>query len=109
MVWDVIAMHATSGMARSKSIETRLANRGISIDIRGPGREALPPDRVRAVLDRWPRTGFVDDMAATLIDEVRARPASTRFSWMESIAVRHVADHHPVDFLDALTASADFV
>lgn len=107
-VWDVIALHTTSSIAGGKSIETRLANRGISIDVRGLAGESLPPDRLRAVLDRWPRSGFPQEFAATLIDEVRAHPSTARFSFMEGIAARHVPDFRPVDFLDALAASADF-
>ena len=57
-VWDVIALHASTAIATQKSVETRLANRGISIDVRGVGAEQLPPDAVRGVLDSWPREAF---------------------------------------------------
>ena len=46
-VWDVIALHASSAIAAHKSPETRLANAGISIDVRGAGAEQLAPDDVR--------------------------------------------------------------
>jgi HD superfamily phosphodiesterase len=54
-VWDVIALHASTAIAAHKSVETRIANRGISIDVRGVGAEHLPVGAIRAVLDRWPR------------------------------------------------------
>ena len=50
-VWDVIALHASTAIAGHKSTETRIANRGISVDVRGVGAEVLPADSVRAVLD----------------------------------------------------------
>ena len=62
--------------ARHKSPETRYANRGIALDVRGSGVEALEP-AVRAVLDRWPRHDFAE-FEAVLADEVRANP--TRFA-----------------------------
>jgi hypothetical protein len=107
-VWDVIALHASTAIATHKSPETRLANRGISIDVRGAGADRLSPHAVRAVLDTWPRHEFPSEFSRTLIDEVRTNPASVRSSWMESIAVAHVPGFEPADFLATLHSSADF-
>jgi HD domain len=107
-VWDVIALHASTAIATHKSPETRIANRGISIDVRGAGADRLPPEAVRAVLDTWPRHQFPSDFTRTLVGEVRANPASVRSSWMESIAVAHVPDFEPADFLSTLHSSAAF-
>jgi hypothetical protein len=104
-VWDVVALHASTAIAAHKSVETRIANRGISIDIRGVGAEPLPPEAVRAVLETWPRHGFPAEFTQTLVDEVRAHPASVRSSWMECIAVAHVPGFEPSDFLATLAAS----
>jgi HD domain len=107
-VWDVIALHASTAIATHKSPETRIANRGISIDVRGAGAERLPPDAVRAVLDAWPRHEFPSEFSRTLLDEVRAHTTSVRSSWMECIAVAHVAGFEPADFLATLHSSAAF-
>ncbi len=108
-VWDVIALHASTAIAAHKSVETRIANRGISIDVRGSGADSLPADAVRAVLDTWPRRDFPSAFSRTLIDEVCANPAASRSSWMESIAVAHVPGFQAVDFLDNLHSSDHFV
>jgi hypothetical protein len=107
-VWDVIALHASTAIAAHKSAETRIANRGISIDVRGAGIDRLPPDAVRDVLDAWPRTDFPSEFSQTMIDEVRANPSTVRSSWMECIAVAHVPGFEPSDFLATLHASAHF-
>ena len=107
-VWDVIALHASTAIATHKSPETRLANRGISIDVRGTGAERLPSEAVRSVLDAWPRHEFPSAFTATLIDEVRTNPSSVRSSWMEGIAVAHVPGFEPADFLSTLHSSAAF-
>jgi hypothetical protein len=107
-VWDVIALHASTAIATHKSPETRIANRGISIDVRGVGAEKLPADAVRAVLDAWPRHDFPESFSQTLIDEVLANPASVRSSWMECIAVAHVPGFEPADFLSILHSSEHF-
>jgi hypothetical protein len=107
-VWDVIALHASSAIAAHKSVETRIANRGISIDVRGAGAEQLPPGAVRSVLDAWPRTEFPVAFSQTLIDEVCANPSSVRSSWMESIAVEYVPGFEPSDFLATLHSSQPF-
>jgi hypothetical protein len=108
-VWDVIALHASTAIAAHKSIETRLANRGISVDVRGAGVESLAPAAVRAVLDRWPRHDFPSTFSQTLIDETCSNPASVRSSWMEGIAVAHVHGFQAADFLATLRSSEHFV
>src|SRR3954452_13183097 len=108
-VWDVIALHASSAIAAHKSPETRLANAGISIDIRGSGSEQLAPDDVRNVLDQWPRHEFPADFSGTLIDEVRTHSGSVRSSWLECIALAHVPGFEGADFLRTLEASNRFV
>ena len=107
-VWDCIAMHASTPLARHKSPETRYANRGIALDVRGSGAEALAPALVRAVLDRWPRHDFPTEFEAVLADEVRAHPDSVRMSWLESVASVHVPGFVPTDFLAGLHATEGF-
>jgi hypothetical protein len=107
-VWDCIAMHASTPLARHKSPETRYANRGIALDVRGSGAEALEPALVRAVLKRWPRRDFPTGFEAVLADEVRAHPDSVRMSWLESVASVHVPGFVPTDFLAGLRASERF-
>lgn len=107
-VWDCIAMHASTELARHKSPETRYSNRGIALDVRGSGADALEPELVRAVLDRWPRHQFPAEFEAVLAEEVRAHPDSVRMSWLESVAAAHVPGFVPTDFLTGLRASAHF-
>jgi len=107
-VWDVIAMHASTPLARHKSPETRYANQGIALDVRGSGQEALAPEFVRAVLDRWPRRYFPAAFESVLAAEVRANPGSVRMSWLESVAAAHIPDFVPTDFLAGLRASEGF-
>ena len=57
-------MHASTPLARHKSPETRHANRGIALDVRGSGSDVLEPALVRAVLDRWPRHVFPSEFEA---------------------------------------------
>ena len=107
-VWDVIALHTSREIARHKSPEANYANQGISIDIRGRARPDLTDDDVRAVLARWPRATFPDAMSDALVAEVRARPETTRSTWMEHIAVTHVDGFEHADFIAALRATAGF-
>ena len=107
-VWDCIAMHASTPLARHKSPETRYANRGIALDVRGSGADTLDPAFVRVVLDRWPRRDFPAEFEAVLANEVRAHPDSVRMSWLESVAAVHVPGFVATDFLAGLRATGDF-
>lgn len=107
-VWDVIALHTVSAVAQHKSPETAIANRGISIDVRGAGADVLPPEAVRAVLDQWPRREFPAAFSRLLADEARAHPDTVRFSCLESVAAAHVPGFEVADFLAILRASEPF-
>jgi HD domain len=104
-VWDCIAMHASSALARHKSPETRYSSRGTSVDVRGSGAEVLDPSFVRTVLDRWPRHDFPRLFPEVLRDEVRANPESTRMSWLEPIAAAVIPGFEPTDILAVIHAS----
>ena len=108
VVWDIVALHASSAIARHKSPETAVANAGISIDVRGAGFERLPVDEVRRVLDDFPRAGFPEAFHRTIVDEVRRNPDATRLSWLEGVAVRHVDGYHAADFEAGLLGSSGF-
>ena len=107
-VWDAIAMHASTALARHKSPETRYANRGIALDVRGAGAEPLPDGFAGAVLTRWPRHDFPAEFERLLAEEVRAHPDSVRMSWLESVAVAHVPGFIATEFLAGLRASTGF-
>ena len=106
-VWDIVALHASTSLARNKSREVAIANRGISFDIRGVGVE-LPRADVLAVLSALPREGFPQSFHRTLVDEVRTNVGSVRGSWMESIAVREVPGYVASDFTSGLLGSVAF-
>jgi hypothetical protein len=108
MVWDIVALHASSAIAQHKSPETAVANSGISIDVRGAGVARLPADAVRRVLDDFPRVGFPEAFHRTLIDEVRRSPDTVRLSWMEGMAIRHVDGYRAADFEAGLLDSSGF-
>ena len=108
MVWDIVALHASSAIAQHKSPETAVANSGISIDVRGAGVDRLPVDAVRRVLDDFPRVGFAEAFHRTLVDEVRRNPGAVRLSWMEGMAVRHVDGYRAADFEADLLDSYGF-
>jgi hypothetical protein len=107
-VWDCIAMHASSALARHKSPETLYSSRGVSLDVRGAGAEGLESEFVRAVLDQWPRHDFPSLFPEVLRDEVRAHPETTRMSWLEPIATAAVPGFVPTDFLTVIHASHAF-
>jgi len=107
-VWDVIALHTISAVAQHKGPETAIANRGISIDVRGAGVGVVPPEAVRAVLDRWPRREFPAAFSRLLADEARAHPDTVRFSCLESVAAAEVPGFEVADFLAILRASEPF-
>jgi hypothetical protein len=108
VVWDIVALHASSAIAQHKSAETAVANSGISIDVRGVGVDRLPVEAVRRVLDEFPRVGFPEAFHRTLVHEVRRNPDAVRMSWMEGMAIRYVDGYRAADFEAGLLDSTGF-
>lgn len=108
VVWDVIALHTSREIARHKSAEANYANQGISLDIRARPPDGLRAGDVRAVLDAFPRVSFPTQMSAAIVAEVLARPATTRSTWMEHIAVAEVDGFDAPDFVGDLLATTTF-
>lgn len=108
VVWDIVALHASSAIAQHKSPETAVANGGISIDVRGAGVDRMPAAAVRRILDAFPRAGFPEAFHRSLVDEVRRNPSAVRLSWMEGMAIRHVDGYRAADFEAGLLDSSGF-
>ncbi|KAA0099563.1 HD domain-containing protein [Mycolicibacterium sp. P1-18] len=105
-VWEAIALHTSVGLAHRFGTVAAVAQLGISTDVVGHGREALPAgfaDRVHAALPRHDLGYALADVIALQVDSNPAKGAAMTFPG-------HVHQLcHPrtpaVTFFDALDAS----
>ena len=93
VIWDIIALHSSAGIAEYKGNEVALAHLGISVDVVGIGLEQLTDDEIDTVLQIAPRLNFADDFLDLIAEHIRANPQVATFNFMDDIA-RHKLEHH---------------
>ena len=102
VVWDAIALHATSSIARWKQPEVMLVNAGVVTDVAGAYLGTLRTEDVAAVLRSAPRTGFVEAFLNALTVLARKKPLSTAGTFVADVGYRRVAGFHLPNFCDEL-------
>lgn len=102
IVWDAIALHATSSIARWKQPEVMLVNAGVVTDVAGAYLNLLNADDVATVLKAAPRTGFLEAFLDALTALARKKPLSTAGSFVADVGYRRVIGFHLPNFCDEL-------
>lgn len=102
LVWDSIALHATSSIAQHKQPEVSLVNSGIIMDYSGSRKDEIAASTVAAILQQFPRLRMKEAFTSCLIDLAQKRPTSTYGTWVADFGVRFVPGYEPPSSVDAL-------
>jgi hypothetical protein len=105
VVWDLIALHTSVGIAEHAGPEVALAHMGISVDVVGRWAEEVPPEDVAAILALAPRAGFDEDFLPLIAEHVAAHPHVALFNWMDDIGRALCPGHASPDFTDLFAAN----
>jgi hypothetical protein len=105
IVWDLIALHTSVGIAEHAGPEVALAHMGISVDVVGRWAEQVTPQELDAILALAPRAGFDEDFLPLVAEHVAANPHVSLFNWMDSVAQVHCAGHVSPAFTDVFAAN----
>jgi hypothetical protein len=100
IVWDLIALHTSVGIAEHKGPEVALAHMGISVDVVGRWVEDVPAAELDAILELAPRAGFDEDFLDLIAEHVRAHPHVSLFNWMDDVGRDRCQGHTSPDFVD---------
>jgi hypothetical protein len=105
IVWDLVALHTSVGIAEHAGPEVALAHMGISVDVVGRWAQDIAPEEVDAVLALAPRTGFDDGFLPLVAEHVAANPHVSLFNWMDDIGRVHCPGHVSPDFTEVFAAN----
>jgi hypothetical protein len=105
VVWDLIALHTSVGIAEHAGPEVALGHMGISVDVVGRWVEDITPEELDAVLQLAPRAGFDDDFLPLIAEHVAANPHVSLFNWMDDIGRVYCAGHVSPDFTEVFAAN----
>ena len=82
IVAEAISLHLNISVPERLGAEAHLLSKGVSLDAIGRHAHQLPRRPVGEVIDRWPRNGFDDQLAAATRTQAQARPHSrAAFLW----------------------------
>jgi len=90
LVWDAIALHTTRSIALHKEPEVAMTHSGIFVDVLGAGLELIPQDKLRAILDEFPRLSMKKQFRDCLCGVVRRKPATSYDNSLRDLGTRYV-------------------
>ena len=105
VLWDAVALHASTGIADAKGGEVALAHFGIAVDVIGLRRELLSDEAFDAVVAAFPRHNFKKCFHELLIDHATRNPTAYLFTWFHESLRAHVC---PVPTFDEVFFGSPF-
>jgi hypothetical protein len=101
-VWDAIALHTTSSIARHKNAEVACCHIGIACDFGGVGYQELSDEDKSVILSAYPRLDMKNNLTTCLCDIVKNHPATTMDNFAADFGLKYVQGYarpSAVDFL----------
>jgi hypothetical protein len=105
VVWDLIALHTSVGIAEHAGPEVALAHMGISVDVVGRWAEEIPAQDVDAILALAPRARFEEAFLPLVAEHVAAHPHVSLFNWMDDVGRVHCPGHTAPRFTELFAAN----
>jgi hypothetical protein len=105
LVWDAIALHATPHIPLRKQPEVSLLHQATSLDTMGSRIRNIPGERLKRILEEYPRMNMKQKIVDDLVDYLKQNPAGGMGYWMAEIAKKHIPGAPCSTFEDALGAS----
>ena len=102
LVWDAIALHTTRSIALHKEPEVAMTHSGIFVDVLGAGLELIPKDKLRAILEEFPRLSMKKQFLDCLCGVVRRKPATSYDNSLRDLGTRYVEGYAAPNVADLL-------
>jgi hypothetical protein len=103
--WDAVALHTTPGIAAYKPIEVELLYNGVALDSLGLGYHQFPAAVREAVVARFPRTNFKQQISRAFFDGFSHKPQTTEFTCNEDICTHFIRGYQRKNFFDTVMNS----
>jgi hypothetical protein len=103
--WDAVALHTTPGIAAYKPLEVELLYNGVALDSLGIGYHQFPASVREAVVARFPRTNFHQQVAKAFFDGFGYKPQTTVFTCNEDVCTHFIRGYQRTNFYDTVMNS----
>ncbi len=101
-IWDAIALHTTSSIARHKGTDVVCSHIGIACDYGGLGYQDLSDDDKHLIVSAYPRLHMKNMLTTCLCDIAKNHPNTTRDNFIADFGMKYVPGYmrgSAVDFL----------
>lgn len=105
LVWDMVALHTTPGIAEYKEAEVALLNYGVALDVVGRGYQDLSGKHRQDIVKQFPRTDFKKQIIPTFYEGFKHKPDTTFGNMNADICACMVPGFKRKDFCDAILHS----
>jgi hypothetical protein len=103
--WDAVSLHTTPGIAAYKPLEVELLYNGVALDSLGIGYHEFPAAVREAVVAKYPRTNFKQQIAKAFFDGFGYKPQTTEFTCNEDICTHFIRGYQRKNFYDTVMNS----
>lgn len=105
LIWDSVALNSTPSICLHKEHEAALCVMGVGLDWGGYGYDAIPAERIKAILDAFPRLGMKERFAHAVCGVVVQRPETTYDNFARDFGERFVPGYDAPSSVDALMSA----
>ncbi|WP_149183631.1 nuclear transport factor 2 family protein [Streptomyces sp. TRM49041] len=103
VVWDIVALHTSDGIASRKGPDVALAQAGIAADVFGRDKEQLPAGFAERVHATFPRADLAHAMTDLIVEQALANPLKAGpLSFPGQLLRRHLPSGSLPDWYDII-------
>jgi hypothetical protein len=102
LVWDGVALNSTPSLALHKEVEVALCTAGTILDWSGQGSDKLTSDRMKTILEAYPRLEMKRRFTDAVCGIVKSRPDSTYDNFARDFGERFVPGYEAPSTVDYL-------
>lgn len=102
LIWDSVALNSTPSICLYKEIEVALCTMGVGVDWGGWCHDSIDDQRVKAIVETFPRLRMKQRFTHAVCGIAKARPETTYDNFVRDFGERFVADYKVPSSVDAL-------
>jgi len=105
LVWDIIALHTTIGIAEHKENEVALMYSGVGLDVMGEGYENLSTENREEIIAAFPRNDFKNKIIPTFFSGFEHKTETTFGNIKADVCAFMIPNFHRKNFCDCILHS----
>lgn len=102
LIWDSVALNSTPSICLHKEPEAASSVLRVGLDWGGWGYDSIAADRIRGIVEAFPRLAMKRSFAKAVCRVVETRPETTYDNFARDFGERYVKGYRPASMVDVL-------